>query len=163
LQAIAPVACKKEAENEAFIPFLKNLPSEQVDAAEQNLNEAITPYIDCRHCGNCCKSLLINVTDAEAAAVAEHLKVPRSQFNESYIEEGISSTLLINAIPCPFLKNLSCSIYEHGFQGCKEFPALHIPEFNKRTLTTFMHYSRCPIIFNVVEHLKIVLKFVNES
>ncbi len=103
---------------------------------------------------------MINVSEEEASHVAAHLKLQRNDFDAQYIEKGSSATLLMNSIPCPFLKTTQCSIYEHRFQGCREFPGLHVPGFNDRTFTTFMHYDRCPIIFNVVEHLKVALDFI---
>ena len=66
--------------------------------------------------------------------------------------------MLMNAIPCTFLKEEKCTVYAHRFAGCREFPAMHLPNFNKRLFTTFMHYSRCPIIYNVIEGLKIVVR-----
>jgi hypothetical protein len=50
-------------------------------------------------------------------------------------------------------------VYEDRFAGCREFPALHLPFFTKRLFTVMMHYSRCPIIFNVVEKLKMKTGF----
>ncbi|MDE3124766.1 MAG: YkgJ family cysteine cluster protein [Bacteroidota bacterium] len=102
---------------------------------------------------------MINVTETEANTVATHLHMQRIDFDNTYIEKGNTDTLLINSIPCPFLQQNQCSIYEQRFQGCKEFPGLHVPGFTKRTFTTFMHYNRCPIIFNVVEYLKVALNF----
>ncbi|RTL56649.1 MAG: YkgJ family cysteine cluster protein [Sphingobacteriales bacterium] len=140
--------------------FLKAQTPQLVDDKVQQLNNEISPQIDCKACGNCCKSLMINVSEEEASHVAAHLKLQRNDFDAQYIEKGSSATLLMNSIPCPFLKITQCSIYEHRFQGCREFPGLHVPGFNDRTFTTFMHYDRCPIIFNVVEHLKVALDFI---
>ncbi|MBV9989122.1 MAG: hypothetical protein JO301_15695, partial [Chitinophagaceae bacterium] len=49
------------------------------------------------------------------------------------------------------------------FAGCREFPALHVPGFRNRLFTTFMHYERCPIIFNVMEQLKDVIGFDRDA
>lgn len=160
LHQIASLSHINDADNHRFISFLKLQNTTLVDEKVQELNEVITPQIDCKDCGNCCKSLMINVTDAEANAVAAHLQLQRNDFDMQFIEKGSAGTLLINSIPCPFLNNTQCSIYEQRFQGCSEFPGLHVPGFSKRTFTTFMHYNRCPIIFNVVEHLKLALNFV---
>ncbi|HEX6915118.1 MAG TPA: YkgJ family cysteine cluster protein [Chitinophagaceae bacterium] len=123
------------------------------------LNAAIAPQIDCTSCGNCCKSLMVNINEAEATALAGHLEMPRETFDAQYLEKGSNGMMLLNAIPCHFLSGTRCSVYEYRFEGCREFPALHLPGFKKRSFTTFMHYDRCPIIFNVVEALKERLHF----
>ena len=124
-----------------------------------SLSEQITPQIDCTSCGNCCKSLMVNIDEAEASNLANQLGKTREAFDEAYISKGESGRMVINAIPCHFLVGNSCSVYEHRFAGCKEFPAFHIPQLKKRIFTTYMHYERCPIIFNVVENLKLNLHF----
>lgn len=126
-----------------------------MDKAVFELAEQISPQIKCTDCGNCCKSLMVNIDEQEADRLSTHLGQTRAEFDEKYLSKGASGRMVINAIPCHFLKENSCTVYEHRFAGCKEFPAFHVPEFKKRLFTTFMHYDRCPIIFNVMERFKI--------
>ncbi len=140
--------------------FLKLHNSTIIDAAVSAINETITPQIDCTACGNCCKTLMINVSDEEAEKLSNHLGQTRLNFDETYLEKG-GSMMVVNAIPCYFLAENKCTVYDYRFAGCREFPALHLPNFNKRLFTTFMHYNRCPIIYNVVEELKKELGFEN--
>lgn len=158
MNAILNLATEKEAENEVFIAFLKSYNTQIVDAAVSILNDVVTSQIDCTACGNCCKTLMINVTDEEANKLSDHLNKTRLEFDEQYLEKG-STMMVINAIPCHFFANTKCTVYEYRFAGCREFPALHLPNFTKRLFTTFMHYNRCPIIYNVVEGLKAELGF----
>ena len=67
--------------------------------------------------------------------------------------------MIINTIPCHFLKGTSCSIYEHRFTECREFPHLNKPHFRGRLFGTMQYYEICPIIFNVVEQLKEALDY----
>lgn len=154
LDYIKTKAVELTAENDAFQDFLRDLDSNSLDKAVFELSETISPKIECTDCGNCCKSLMVNIDEAEANHLAAHLGQNRTEFDEKYLSKGESGNMVINAIPCHFLKDNSCTVYSHRFAGCKEFPAFHVPEFNKRLFTTFMHYDRCPIIFNVVESLK---------
>ncbi|XVJ65381.1 MAG: YkgJ family cysteine cluster protein [Lacibacter sp.] len=154
LSFIHQSALEKETENLAFTEYLKVRNSEEVDAAVQQLNKAIEPQIDCTQCGNCCKSLMVNITNEEADRAAAHLHMSRISFDETYVEKGSHELMIMNRMPCAFLSNNACTIYEHRFAGCREFPALHLPEFNKRLFTVMMHYDRCPIIYNVMEALK---------
>jgi len=151
------------AENDEFQTFLRQINSQDLDNAVFTLSETISPQIDCTSCGNCCKSLMVNIDEAEANNLANHLGQSRETFDEAYISKGESGRMVINSIPCHFLVENSCSVYEHRFAGCREFPAFHIPDFNKRLFTTYMHYDRCPIIFNVMENLKKVLEFEAKS
>jgi len=146
-------------ENDQFQSFLRQVDSQELDKAVFDLSETISPKINCTDCGNCCKSLMVNIDEEEATNLAQHLGKSREDFDEAYISKGESGRMVINSIPCHFLVEKSCSVYEHRFAGCREFPAFHVPDFNKRLFTTYMHYDRCPIIFNVMENLKLNLQF----
>ena len=151
-------------ENDRFRNFLKTHQPAAVDQAVRVLNEAIAPRIDCLACGNCCKSLMIVVTEKEADTLADHFHQTRDEFDSAHLEKGSAGMMVMHTIPCHFLKgNNACSVYEKRFEGCREFPALHLPGFNARLFTTFMHYERCPIIFNVVEQLKEVMAFSRDE
>ncbi len=97
---------------------------------------------------------MVLISDAEADTLSEHLQQSRELFDEQYLEKGSNGMMIMNRMPCHFLSDNKCTVYEYRFEGCKEFPALHLPNFKRRLFTTFMHYERCPIIFNVVEELK---------
>ncbi len=159
LSTIAQIAIELEAENSDFTLFLKQLNKSNLDETVHELNSIITPQINCTTCGNCCKSLMIVVEEEEAEKVATHLQLTRENFDAQFIEKGSNGMMLINKIPCHFLTDNKCTVYEHRFAGCKEFPAMHLANFKDRLFTTFMHYNRCPIIFNVVQELKLATGF----
>ncbi|MBL0359102.1 MAG: YkgJ family cysteine cluster protein [Chitinophagaceae bacterium] len=98
---------------------------------------------------------MINITSREATKLAEHLNIEMGELKEKYIEESQGGQLIINTIPCHFLSDRKCSIYEHRFYECREFPHLHKNDFSSRLFGLLIHYANCPIIFNVVEALKI--------
>ncbi|KAF0239839.1 MAG: YkgJ family cysteine cluster protein [Sediminibacterium sp.] len=152
-------AQEKLAENEQFKDLLRETDAESIDSMVQSLDAMITPTIDCTSCGNCCKSLMVCLNEQEANALSTHLNQSREEFDATYLEKGSNGLMIMNKMPCHFLTNNRCTIYEYRFEGCKEFPALHLPNFKRRVFTTFMHYDRCPIIFNVVEQLKEKMEF----
>jgi uncharacterized protein len=158
---IAASSIEKENENDAFTNYLAQQDEELIDALVANLNNTIEPKIDCTTCGSCCKTLMINVTEAETKNLSQHLQESIETIKERYLEKGLGDTYIINKMPCHFLLENKCSIYENRFAGCREFPALHKPHFTQRLFTVFMHYGRCPIIFNVVEALKKETGFLN--
>lgn len=131
LSTIAQHAVEKQEENLRFVAFLKERNEDDVDAEVHRLNEVIEPQIDCTSCGNCCKSLMINVTNDEADRVAARLQITREAFDEQYLEKGSHELMIINKIPCYFLNDDKCTIYEDRFAGCRSF--LHC---TCRSLTT---------------------------
>lgn len=159
LYAIATKAIDNSKENDEFIAHLQTLNSDEIDNTVFELEQIIAPKIDCTKCGNCCKSLMINVEEFEANYVADFLNISRKDFDETYIEKSESGKMVINKIPCHFLNDNKCNIYLNRFAGCKEFPALHLPQIQKRLFTIFMHYGRCPIIYNVMEEFKKIVEF----
>ena len=127
------------------------------------LNTQIEAEIDCTSCGACCNGLMINVTEQETREVSGCLNMSQSDFKKKYIEESMGGQLILNTIPCHFLNDKKCSIYDDRFAECRNFPNLHKPNFNSRLFATLIHYSICPIIYNVVEQLKMETGFVNKN
>lgn len=123
------------------------------------INKRVEPLIDCTQCGACCRGLMINVTQNESDLVAVHLNMSSVDFEERHIEKSQGGQMIMNSIPCHFLSDNKCTIYENRFNECREFPHLHKPHFVNRLFGTLVHYSICPIIFNVVEQLKIETHF----
>lgn len=146
-------------ENDNFRAYLQGADSHELDETVHRINEIITPQIDCTACGGCCNQLMINVTPEESILVADHLKISQQQFKEKYIEESLQGKMIMNTIPCHFLSDKKCTIYPERFNECREFPHLHKSNFKGRLFGTLIHYAMCPIIFNVVEELKIETGF----
>lgn len=162
LMQIAKAELEKNEENLRFKDMLRGSDAASIDAEVQALNNGVTPQIDCTTCGNCCKTLMINVTQPEVEKLSVHLQMQEETLKEKYIETSLTGDrMIVNAIPCHFLTGTKCGIYEYRFAGCREFPGMHLPGFTNRLFTTFMHYGRCPIIYNVVEQLKIKTGFIN--
>ncbi|MEO5894037.1 MAG: YkgJ family cysteine cluster protein [Ferruginibacter sp.] len=155
LLTIRLAAAENEAENDAFRIFLKQQDKEWIDSIVHRLNDEVTPQIDCTQCGNCCRSLIIGVTGEETVPVANHLQISVASFKQKYIEESEQGEMVMNTIPCHFLNGTICAVYEHRFEPCRDFPHLHKPNFTSRLFGTLMYYEICPIIFNVVEKLKV--------
>jgi len=154
LAILQSLAKDKEQENDRFREFVKERDGDEVDELVKELDAFVSPTINCTECGNCCKSLMVCLNENEADNLSNHLQQSRKVFDEKYLEKGSNGMMIMNQMPCHFLSDNKCTIYEYRFEGCKEFPALHLPNFKRRLFTTFMHYDRCPIIFNVVEQMK---------
>ena len=156
---IAAASLEKVEENDYFLRSLKNRNTEELDVIVHSVYDEISAAIDCTLCGNCCKSLVINVMQQEIAPLAAHLHLSVEDTKEKYIEESQQGNCFINTIPCHFLSDNKCTIYEQRFTECRDFPHLHKPGFKARLSGTLMHYGRCPIIYNVIEEVKVRLGF----
>ncbi len=155
------ISIEKETENESFKGFLLQQDCFEIDKKVQELNAIIEPLIDCTQCGNCCKNLMINVSEQETEQLAVHLQTNSAEVKKQYLEISTGGKMVINQIPCHFLKANKCTIYDKRFSGCREFPHLHQPGFTDRLFSIFMYYAICPIIFNVTEALKTKTGFRN--
>ena len=82
LTEIEILAAQKETENQSFQQFLKQEDGETVDKIVHQLDKVIAQQIDCTTCGNCCKTLMINVTNEEADVLSGHLKLTREDFDK---------------------------------------------------------------------------------
>lgn len=160
LEVIAAAAVEKETENERFREHLQAQDAAVVDRVVHAINREVEPQISCVDCGNCCKSLMVNLTEEDCVRLAPELDMTLPDFKEKYVEQGFSGNLILNSVPCHFLDGTRCSIYEHRFYDCRDFPGIHREHFVGRTFSMLMHYGRCPIIYNVWEQLKTATGFV---
>jgi uncharacterized protein len=154
LSIIATFAEEKEDENYEFRSFLKMRDEKKIDAAVHQLNNEIAPKIDCTQCGNCCKSLMISITPAERPFFAKHFNLKQDEASEKYLTQSADGDTIMNTMPCIFLADNKCTVYEQRFTDCREFPHLHKPGFTSRLFGMLMYYGKCPIVFNVMEALK---------
>ena len=102
---------------------------------------------------------MINISAEEAGKLAQHINMDLADMKKQFLEESEQGQLIMNSIPCYFLSGTKCSIYENRFSGCREFPYLDQDNFSSRMFALLIHYESCPIIFNVIEALKIKLQF----
>jgi uncharacterized protein len=160
LPFIAKQAAEKEEENMAFRQFLKQKSSEEVDEKILPIGAHFTAAIDCTLCGNCCKNIMISVDDAEVKKIATALKQDVQVCKQKYFESSTESdAILINAIPCHFLANDKCTVYESRPSACASFPHVHLPSFTSRLYSMLDGYGICPIIYHSMEALKEVYNF----
>jgi len=148
----------REDENYRFRSYLKGKSGRKIDAIVHRLNKEISERIDCTACGNCCKHLCPAISKEDLKNLSSGLGMEPAKIVEKYTET-IEGELSFKLLPCAFLKENKCSIYEHRPESCSSYPHLHKKDFIHRLWTVIDNYSICPIVFNVFERLKQELHF----
>ncbi len=158
---LASEAEGREAENDKFVQWLGDSGErgDQLDERVHRIYNRVEAAIDCTHCGNCCNTLIIDVSANEISKCADAMAVSEAEFKEKYIEESQQGRCFISSIPCHFFADKKCTIYDLRFDDCRQFPHLHKPDFLQRLPGTLLHYSRCPIIYHTIEELKVEVGF----
>jgi len=159
LEEIKKLGELNENENLRFRTFLKNRSSYKTDKIVHGLYERISKEIDCTTCGNCCKCLKTGVNKSDIIRLSGILNLSVEKMREQYIEKDNVGGDVIKTLPCLFLKDLKCSIYEFRPDDCKSSPHLHKKDIASRLWGVIDNYSICPIVFNVFEELKIEYNF----
>ena len=142
-------AFDRNDENKLFRDFLQSQDSNEIDALVNALNAQITPLISCVECGACCNQVRPIATDEEMLKFVDEDKIDELRY-----EPGIV---------CKYLNGKKCSIYADRYEHCKLFPYLDQVGFVKRISGVLFNYELCPIVFNVVEQLKLKLGWEYES
>ena len=82
------------------------------------------PYMACSAgCGSCCRTVAIEISDLEAQHIAAAIGRPAKTFSPGMQPKVIGTTGKVD-MPCPFLKNDSCSIYQHRPYNCRSVAIL---------------------------------------
>ena len=155
LEKIALISEQKEKENIKFRIFLKGQDFERIDSIVHEINEQITSQIDCKNCGNCCKSLRPCLTESEIDTLSAIDDLKRADFIKRFVgSDNFEEVKYLKDIPCKYLNNKTCSIYTNRPEDCKSYPHTQKPEFITRALGMIDNYGICPIVFNLFEQLK---------
>jgi uncharacterized protein len=164
LQTIEAAFIARKEENKGFKDFLKAIPTKNVDVLVQALNEEVTSKIDCIACANCCKILEppVDQDEIERLAVARHLE-PKIFASDYVGKEPGTGIQFLKCQPCIFLQDKHCGIYEIRPASCADYPHLNNPDFKYRWKSVMANYAICPIVFNVVEQLKLKLNYISNA
>jgi uncharacterized protein len=127
LVQIRTLAESKADENSRFRLFLKTrckLDPDEIDQRVFETTRRVWAGIDCTTCANCCRELTPTFSEEEVDRVARRLGTERQQFIETYLERTEAHSdnpWQTRTIPCPFLKDNLCSIYEDRPGDCSGY------------------------------------------
>jgi hypothetical protein len=156
LEAIRRLAAERRDEFDVMryqLELADELTDAQIDAVVEEVAAPIVAAIDCTQCANCCRSLDVYLTEADAERLAGGIDVPLSALLESAIDTGTAQAEgewgVFRQRPCAFLKGKLCSVYEHRPESCRIYPVF-TPDFRWTLNDLMAGAGLCPIIYNVL-------------
>ncbi len=163
LEIIEQKAKEKENENWEFLSFLKNIDNKnKLVILAQNIYKDIEKQIDCTSCGNCCKNNILVMDENDINRFLLIIDKNKEEYKKEYLHYYKSQNIYImNRVPCPYLKDNKCSIYEYRANSCRVYPELKTFEHIISIGNIIKNTSICPIIYNFYEFLKIETGFRN--
>ena len=146
-------AQKLENQNFYFIRKLKFKNANKVDRIAQSLHQETFEKIDCTQCANCCKHTHPLFTQKDIERVAKHVGLSEEEFKKQYweLDRGEYYT---KELPCVFLSDNRCSIYEIRPEACQSYPFTHKKDFATRSHVHSANTLICPAVFHIVERMK---------
>lgn len=164
LSIIAGKASLSRNDDEAFRYYIE-LDERTDDALDSFVATVATPVIeaiDCTDCANCCRNLDVFLTEADAARLANGINVTITELETTVIDRNVAQASdewgVFQQKPCQFLVGKLCGVYDHRPESCRIYPVF-VPDFRWMLEDLFEGIGLCPIIYNVVEHLKIALNW----
>ncbi len=166
LERIAACAAQRQDENEAFGYYVDTLcehgdwTDSTLDALVDTIATGVAAQIDCTACGNCCRALTVGLTPEDIPALSEALHLPTGEMIAQYVDHETARQEdewgVFRCRPCAFLAGKRCSIYASRPAACRAYPAF-TPDFRYLVQPIVSGAGLCPIIYNVIERLKIEL------
>ncbi|HRP89473.1 MAG TPA: YkgJ family cysteine cluster protein [Edaphocola sp.] len=148
-------AKREQQELTTFLQKFDHTIPDNLDKIVAEEDEKVWKEVNCLECANCCKTMTPIFTPEDIKRISKHLGMTEKAFFEKYleIEEDTGST--VNKIlPCQFLVDNKCSIYEVRPIDCAEFPHHNKVPFDDYNETFIQNVHRCPATYKLVKQLK---------
>jgi Fe-S-cluster containining protein len=162
LVQIQRAAAAKADENDCFRIFVKlelELSVRRLNTIVSETTAEVWKHIDCRTCANCCRSQYPTFSRPEMQRIAAYLGLTAEELYTRYLtSDADSGKYIARELPCPFLENNLCAIYDVRPAVCAAYPHLQ-RNFRSRLWQAIDNAAVCPIVYNVLEALKQSLGF----
>ena len=147
-------------ENWAFRAWIKSHPTlddEQLMPVVCRLSKPVTTQIDCTTCANCCRVLAPPLDQGDIQRLAQALGMSISSLQQTYLRQEDPGQWELPA-PCPLLDGNLCHVYDARPKPCRDYPHLH-NDFRAHSMARIGDASICPIVFNVIQRMKVELHY----
>jgi len=161
-------AQKLEEQNYKFRTFLKNrADDEELDAQFLLLHKELFTGYDCCKCANCCKMYRITLDNDEVRRIAVFIGSTENDFIAEYLviaKPDDEKPYKIKETPCPFLfEDGRCRIQDCKPDVCTGFPFTDQPDRLSSMYGIIEHAEVCPVVFEILERLKVMYMFRNRT
>lgn len=155
LDAILKAANRDKKKLTAFLQkFDEIIPPDLSDIVAEE-DRKVWQKVECTGCANCCKTMTPIFTPEDIARISDHLGMSSDAFFVQYLEVEADTGSTVNKIlPCVFLVDDKCSIYEVRPIDCAEFPHHDKRPFDDYNDTFIQNVHRCPATYDLVTRLK---------
>ncbi|NDJ78453.1 MAG: YkgJ family cysteine cluster protein [Chloroflexi bacterium] len=132
----------------------------ELDALVDEIAAGVVSYIDCTACANCCRSIPVALVPDDIPALAAGTGLSPADLTAQLVDQPVAHQHgewgIFHHSPCTFLDGTVCSLYAHRPASCRAYPAF-TPDFRYLAAPIMAGAGLCPIIFNVIERLKVRL------
>jgi len=133
---------------------IKKIKSKNAIAEAEAVHVEVFQEMDCLQCANCCKSIPPIVSSRDSKRIAQSLGMSRSDFENQYIRVDEDGDRVINASPCPFLReDNKCRIYEVRPSACRQYPHSGDNDFYKHLSLHKRNAKYCPALYEIIKRL----------
>lgn len=155
LGAILKAANRDKKKLTAFLQKFDEIVPPDLSEIVAQEDEKVWQEVDCMNCANCCKTMTPIFTPEDIDRIALHLNMSAEAFFDQYLEVEADTGSTVNKIlPCVFLVDNKCSIYEVRPIDCAEFPHHNKRPFDDYNDTFIQNVYRCPATYDLVKRLK---------
>ena len=125
------------------------------DRIVSGYHDEIFAKIDCRKCGNCCRTMSPRFRETDIKLLCKAIGLNPRAFEDEYLkddEEGVGHVLKV--LPCPFQNSDNdCTVYENRTLSCSDFPHTRSRNIQKN-LEGLAHDSLiCPAAYLIAEKI----------
>jgi len=166
---------QKREENLRFRKHLKShvFVERQFRKAAQEVEDAI----DCQACAECCRVTEVQLVERDVAKLARFLGMTEHEFMRDHTALDEDGAAILKRVPskdvgakpgalaCEFLDGNECTVYEARPTNCERFPHLvrGAGSLEARMWAFVDRATYCPIVYNWMEMVKGLTKFVSKK
>jgi Fe-S-cluster containining protein len=148
-------ALKKKRKLIFFLKKFDKLTIPGLDKQVVEIDKTVWNDMNCMECANCCKTMTPTYKAADVKRISKHLGMSPQEFKDRWLKQERKTKDWVNkSVPCQFLVDNKCSIYEVRPKDCSGFPHHTKKNFDLYNDMYIQNLGSCPATFMLVERLQ---------